>query len=287
MKIGVIVDCLKLPLFEGIKKAGEIGADGIQIYAIDGFVTPENLDKEKRREFKKYISDCGLEVSALCGDFGGHGFQIAADNAERVEKSKRILELALDLDCNIITTHFGIIPEDEKDPIYKAIYDATIQLDLIGKDMGGYFAIETGCETTSALAKHLKNCNCRNVAVNYDPANLIMVHGEDPVEGLDNLKEYIVHTHAKDGVRYKPVDPKYVYGYPGLKGMSHEDIFEMVSSGEYFKEVPIGSGSVDFDKYITRLNEIGYTGYLTIEREVNNNPVEDIAKAIEYLKNKF
>ncbi len=285
MKIGVIVDCLKLPLMEGIKKTKEIGAEGIQIYAVDGFVTPDNLKGEKRTDFSKYIKDCGLEVSALCGDFGGHGFQIEADNPQKIEASKKILDLALDFGSNIVTTHFGIIPHDKNDPIYKAIYNATLRLEQAGKELGGYFAIETGSETSKNLSEFLQELNCKHVAVNYDPANLLMVHGEDPVAGLDNVNGRIVHTHAKDGIFNKAIDPKLVYGYPGFKGMSHEDISEMVSSGEYFTETALGDGKVDFPKYIKKLKDIGYNGYLTIEREAKGNPVEDIGKGVAFLKN--
>jgi len=34
MKIGTIVESLKLPLFDGLKKTAELGAEGVQIYAV-------------------------------------------------------------------------------------------------------------------------------------------------------------------------------------------------------------------------------------------------------------
>ena len=40
----------------------------------------------------------------------------------------------------------------------------------------------------------------RGVAVNMDPANLVMVTGDDPVQAVLRRKDYIVHTHAKDGI---------------------------------------------------------------------------------------
>jgi hypothetical protein len=30
---------------------------------------------------------------------------------------------------------------------------------------------------------------------------MVMVTGDDPVHGVHLLKDYIVHTHAKDGIR--------------------------------------------------------------------------------------
>ncbi|MEG1678360.1 MAG: sugar phosphate isomerase/epimerase, partial [Clostridia bacterium] len=46
-----------------------------------------------------------------------------------------------------------------------------------------------------------------------------------------------------------------------------------------------GQGDVDFAGWLHALKEIGYQGYLTIEREVGNNPVQDIALAVDYSKN--
>ena len=83
MKIGVITDCFKLSLEESLKTAAELGFDGVQIYATIGDFSPE-MSKEKRLEIKNLLSSLGLEVSALCGDMGGYGFEKAEDNPERV-----------------------------------------------------------------------------------------------------------------------------------------------------------------------------------------------------------
>ena len=71
--IGVMVDSFRLSLEEGIAKAKEVGATGIQIYATSGEMAPENLSPARRREILDLIRSHGLVVSALCGDLGGHG----------------------------------------------------------------------------------------------------------------------------------------------------------------------------------------------------------------------
>ena len=52
----------------------------------------------------------------------------------------------------------------------------------------------------------------------------------------------------------------------------------------FYKEVPLGTGSVDYPKYVAALHEIGYRGFLTIEREVGDNPIADITTAVNFLK---
>ncbi|TDL64756.1 sugar phosphate isomerase/epimerase [Rhodococcus qingshengii] len=283
--IGIIVDSLRLPLREGLKTAKELGADGVQIYAVDGEMAPENLTSAARKDLKDYISSLGLEISALCGDLGGHGFQDQEMNPQKIEKSKRILDLAVELGTNIVTTHIGIIPEDPATQVYESMQKACDELGVYAKSLHAYFAIETGPETSLRLKTFLDTLSTNGVSVNFDPANMVMVTGDDPIEGVKLLKDYIVHTHVKDGVRYKPVDPRDVYGALGYGGgVDHEQIAKMVTEGEYFRELALGEGSVEFPSYFAALQEIGYQGYLTIEREVGTNPVHDIREAISFLR---
>ncbi|MDO3410974.1 sugar phosphate isomerase/epimerase [Saccharibacillus sp. CPCC 101409] len=285
-KIGVIVDSFGIGVAEGLKKAKEVGADGVQIYAVSGEMDPAVLTGAKRRELRSTIEGLGLEISALCGDLAGHGFQDASVNAEKIEKSKRILDLALELGTNIVTTHIGIVPEDRSGPIYEAMHRACMELSRYASSLDAYFAIETGPEPAAHLKSFLDTLGGKGVSVNFDPANMVMVTGDDPVQGVYTLKDYIVHTHVKDGRRLRIVDPKQVYGYLGYNKMDHAAIADMAAGGEEadFIELPPGEGDVDFDAYFRALREIGYTGYLTIEREVGSDPSADIAGAVRFIE---
>lgn len=283
-RIGVIVDSFQLPLREGLRKAQEVGADGVQIYAVEGEMDPARLTTAARMELKDYIDSLGLEIAALCGDLGGHGFQDKAANQQKIEKSKQILDLALELGTDIVTTHIGIVPEDHNSEVYETMQQACEELGVYAKKMNAYFAIETGPEPSIRLKGFLDTLTTNGVSVNFDPANMVMVTGDDPVEGLYNLRDYIVHTHVKDGIRYKEFDPRELYGALGYKPMDHENIAQMVSEGEFFREMPLGEGKVNFEAYFKMLQTIGYEGYLTIEREVHNQPEEDIRKAVEFIK---
>ena len=64
MKIGVITDCFKRSHEEGIRRASELGLDGVQIYATTGDFSPETLTEEKRAEYKALLAELGLRVSA-------------------------------------------------------------------------------------------------------------------------------------------------------------------------------------------------------------------------------
>nr|WP_319488692.1 sugar phosphate isomerase/epimerase family protein [uncultured Caproiciproducens sp.] len=274
-KIGVIIDSFRCGIHEGVKKAKDVGAEGIQIYAVKGEMTPENINASSRKELLDYIKSNGLVVSALCGDMGG-GFVNAKDNAKKIEKSKRIMELAKDLETNVVTTHIGVVPQDMENPRFKILQEACEQLGEFADNIGAYFAIETGPEKSSVLKSFLGSLKCKSVKVNLDPANLVMVSGDNAAEAVYNLKDYIVHTHAKDGIMYKPFNPENFYGE------NKEPDFTKWE--DYFDEVPLGLGKVDFKSYVNALDDIGYKGYLTIEREVGDNPERDITEAIKFLR---
>lgn len=274
--IGAIIESFRLPTLEAVKKAAELKLDGLQMYATNGEHAPENLSGKKAKELLQYVKDSGLRFSALCGDLG-HGFGDKELNPSLIEKSKRILDLSKELECDIVTTHIGVVPESPEHERYKIMQAACAELAEYADSVDAHFAIETGPETSATLKKFLDSLGSRGVGVNLDPANLVMVTGDDPVKAVHNLKDYIVHTHAKDGKMLAKGNPEYIYGIVHPVPVEFQGI-------RYFEEVPLGTGQVDFPAYLAALDEIGYKGYLTIEREVGDTPAKDIATAADFLR---
>jgi sugar phosphate isomerase/epimerase len=281
MRIGVMVDSLQLGVMDGIRKARSLGAEGVQLYAVSGAMAPENLDAAQRRELLASVSREGMVITALCGDPGGHGFADPILNPARIAHSMRIMELAVDLACSVVTTHIGVIPADRSHPRYALLQAACDELGRFGDRIGAHFAIETGPESAAVLRTFIEDLSSGGVRVNLDPANFVMVTGQDPVEAVEILKPYIVHTHAKDGRMLRKTDPEIIYGFfadGGIEDMRMED---------YFLETPLGEGQVDFAPYLAALKRVGYDGWLTIERETGNDPAADIGMAIRFLREKL
>lgn len=274
--VGVILESFRKDRSTSIKKAAAIGANGIQMYATSGENSPENLSASARKELLKEVKDAGLCFSALCGDLG-KGFGNPELNPELIEKSKRIVDLAKELETDIVTTHIGVVPTDKNHDRYKIMQEACYELAQYADSVGAHFAVETGPETSIVLKEFLDSLGSTGVAVNLDPANLAMVTGDDPVQAVYNLKKYIVHTHAKDGNKLADGNPEYIYHVV-------HPIPESYNGVQFFEEVPLGTGSVDFPKYLAALEDIGYKGFLTIEREAGATPEKDIKIAYDFLK---
>jgi sugar phosphate isomerase/epimerase len=100
-----------------------------------------------------------------------------------------------------------------------------------------------------------------NLKINFDPANLIMYGTDDPINALSVLGPHIVSVHAKDGT------------WPKEKGgLGHEE--------------PLGKGEVGIERFVAKLEEIGFTGPLNVEREAHDHAqrLADIKSGVALLK---
>jgi L-ribulose-5-phosphate 3-epimerase len=256
MKVGIITGSLPYDTRGALKKAKELGAHGVQPWVVNNDLDPKNLSKSGREELLTFLNSIGLELSALCGDIGG--FANPATMDENVARTKQMFDLCVDLRTRILTTHIGKLPEDRKSPEYAATLAAVREVAEYAANRDCCFATETGLESGEGLAAFLREVRSEGAKVNFDPANLCM-NGFNHLDDARALKPWIVHTHAKDG------------------------IYRSAKEGGY-KEMPLGKGDVDFPRYLSVLHEIGYVGYLTIERECGEDPEHDISEAVRFLK---
>ena len=287
MKIGAMLESFRLGFRGGVEKAASIGVDGIQADATYSEIAPEKMNAEKIKEALDIVNSNGLVFSALCGDFG-QGFTDPDKNKIYVEKSKRILDLSMELGCKIVTTHIGTVPAEEC-KTKEIMRSACRELAEYADSVGAVFAVETGPEKGKILADFLDSLGASGVRVNFDPANLVMCVDDRPEEALKYLGKYVVHTHAKDGIMLeKKINEAKKVNKDALQineeAKKHAAMMEM---GEKYLELPLGKGDVNFDIYLPALKATGFDGFLTIEREVGDSPVDDISYAVNFLKDKM
>lgn len=277
MKIGAMIESFRLDFPEAARAAREAGADGVQIYA-NGVVHADMTAAEKR-EVRRILEGEGLVLSAVCGDFGCEMFYRPESCRALIDREKLVMETALDLGTPIVTTHIGAVSEDETCPQYRTMQSVCKELADFADSVGGRFAVETGPEPAALLKRFLDGLSSRGVSVNLDPANLVMCSGDDPAAAVYLLRDYIVHTHAKDGIRKIAVDPRRIYA-ANFYGIPP-------APAGAFEEVPLGEGGVDWNAYLAALRDIGYDGFLTVERECGEKPAEDIGRAVRFLKERI
>ena len=233
MKIGAMVKPFRLGFKNGVEKAASLGIEGIQAYATGGELGVDDITDAKLKEALDIVKSNGLVFSAICGDFG-HGFMNPEQNKIYVEKSKRVLDLAKKLECNIVTTHIGTVPAEENET-KEIMRKACRELAEYADSVGSAFAVETGPEPGKVLGEFLDSLGAGGVRVNFDPANLVMCVDDRPENALKYLGKYVVHTHAKDGIMLKKkIEEKINIGE---EAKEHQALADM---GMKYLELPLG-----------------------------------------------
>lgn len=182
---------------------------------------------------------------------------------ERLERTREVCDFAALLGVRSVACHVGVIPEDPEHPDHVAVRDAVRTIcDHAARHLQT-FALETGQESAQVLQSFLDEVDRPNVAVNFDPANMILYGVGHPIDALRVLARRVVSVHCKDG------------DWPNAN-----------HTGALGEERALGKGAVDVEKFVRTLREIGFRGPLNIERESPDQAerLRDIRDAVSLLK---
>jgi len=239
-----------------IEVAHELGVPTIQLHApAKETRTPENAEK-----FLAYLRELGITLTAVFGGFEGEsyadiptvvqtvGIVPPALRAARVQEMKEIADFARMLQCNVVALHLGFIPHDKSDPLYGDVIEVTRDILDHCKNNNQNLHLETGQETAAGLIEFISDVERDNLFINFDPANMILYGTGEPIEALRQVGALVRSVHCKDATWADN---------PGV---------------EWGVEVPLNEGAVGMEDYLRTLDEIGYTGPLTIEREIPQDP---------------
>jgi len=158
-----------------------------------------------------------------------------------------------------VTFHAGFLPHSPSDPAYKRILDRVRTLARVFAEQGIVLGLETGQETAEALEQFLLQLDEPNVAVNFDPANMLLYGSGDPIQTLEHVGRWVRGVHIKDAI-------------PSSK------------PGEWGEEVRVGTGRVDWRAFFELLDRVGFQGWLCFEREAGDRRVEDLRSGREWIE---
>lgn len=233
--------------------------------------------EQAAQEFLKRCDEAGITVTAVFGGFEGESYaDIGATQrtvglvpeetrAARVAEMKDISDFAKLLGCATVALHIGFIPEDRDGDSYRRLIEGTRDLlDHVAAN-GQQLNLETGQETADHLLDFVGDVDRKNLFVNFDPANMVLYGTGDPIEALRKVGHLVQSVHCKDAK----------WATPEQRGR------------EFGSEVPLGEGDVGMEAFLRTLDELGYTGPLTIEREIPHDPQRqkaDIGEAVRLLE---
>ena len=239
-----------------------------------GFGGDLSLDGAGERWDEALTAEHFTAITAVCSYLGEDytdvptvqqtvGLVPRTPQAERVERTKTVSDVAKELGIESVACHIGFVSHDFGSTAYSTIRDVARDIcDHCGAN-GQSFTLETGQEPAKVLLQFIEDVKRPNLNINFDPANMILYGTGDPVEALGVLGQYVVSVHCKDG-DWPPIDKPEALGV----------------------EKALGEGSVDLPAFLSKLKEIGYRSVLSIEREEKDEKkkADDIRKAITLLK---
>ncbi len=160
-----------------------------------------------------------------------------------------------------VNAHAGFLPHDASDPTFDKLCRRVVTLAEVFGEQGVTLLMETGqesAETLLAFLGEMKQRGAENIAVNFDPANMILYDMDDPIDALRILVPHVRQVHVKDAKR-------------------------TTVKGAWGEEVVVGTGQVDWNAFVRILAEADFSGGFIFEREAGADRIGDIKQGMAAL----
>lgn len=234
--------------------------------------------------FRQRLAELGIKISVVFAGFDGEsyadipttqrtvGLAPVETRAERLTELEAISDFACSLTNQLtsysggpipIGLHVGFVPHDVKNTDFRDLVQVMQRYCDYCAENDQAVHLETGQEPADVLLEFLAAVDRDNLGVNFDPANMILYGCGEPLPALKKLGSHVRSVHCKDA-RWSD-RPGETWG----------------------EETPLGQGDVDFPAFVAVLDEIGYDGPLTIEREIPEEPDRqktEIGAALDLLR---
>lgn len=231
---------------EKLKFAKSVGYDFIEISIdeTDEKLSRLNMSKEERKNLVNLMMDNNIYIRTMC--LSGHRkYPLGSNNKETVKRSLDIMEkaiiLANDLGIRIIQiAGYDVYYEDSSIETVKRFEENLKKSTEIAAKFGVILAFETMetefMNTVEKAMDYVNKINSPYLQVYPDIGNITnasKLYNKDVLKDLETGKGHIVGMHLKETIPNK------------------------------FREIPFGTGHVDFEKAINLAFNLGVRKYVT------------------------
>lgn len=231
---------------EKLKFAKSVGYDFVEISIdeTDEKLSRLNMSKEERKNLVNLMMDNNIYIRTMC--LSGHRkYPLGSNNKETVKRSLDIMEkaiiLANDLGIRIIQiAGYDVYYEDSSIETVKRFEENLKKSTEIAAKFGVILAFETMetefMNTVEKAMDYVNKINSPYLQVYPDIGNITnasKLYNKDVLKDLETGKGHIVGMHLKETVPNK------------------------------FREIPFGTGHVDFEKAINLAFNLGVRKYVT------------------------
>jgi len=234
--------------------AQEIGYAAIEWIVENPVETNALMTDSGKAEIKKVIVSTGVRIDYVCADIFMQQPLVRMTEETKSQNKEylaSILKNAKEVGAIGVEIPFvdnsSIKNETEKEEFIDVMQDAFKQ----AKDMDLKISLETDL-SPSDFQELLENINLDCVQANYDIGNSASL-GFDPKEELEAYGLKILNVHVKDR--------------------------KLGST-----TVPLGTGNANINYVIQKLQEIGYSGGLTMQAARGENDIETAKEQLKYVR---
>jgi len=246
---------------EAVSIAADIGYEGMEIFGVEKHL-PDDVPDNKVRNLAGQIQNVGMEVVTLCTYVGQFAQKSDDECLQEVEKFRRYLWIAQELECDMIRVQPGGPPKPSAardDHWERAAHYLRECCDLaltpdIGVVMENNFGLSATCDATLEMIARVDR---PNLGINYDPGNLYRMDRYYGHEVLARFGQLAWNVQVKDC--YKD---------------DREDDYKLL----------LGEGEVDYPSIFAWLNDVDYDGHLSAES--HKEPTDDLS-AVDIARHEY
>ena len=227
------------------------------------------------KEFKQLLAKYRIAPASVVIIFAGEryddfdavlhtvGYRPKELLAQRLDFSRRVVEFAAALGSPFVTTHMGVLPRDEKDPLHRQLVGAVREVAAACAKHGRTLSLETGQETGEELMGFIDRLAGLPIKINFDTANLLLYNMDDSPGALRVMLPRVTSVHVKDGCR--PTKP-----------------------GALGEEQRLGEGKARVAECLRLLHDANWRGPLIIENFVwaarKTDPFDELRRSKEFIE---
>ncbi len=254
---------------QAIKATAEIGFTGFEM--LPRYFAERKSTPAACRELKKMLGDAGLDLP--CYTLGCE-FALPEGPERRavIDEIKREIDMAVVMGAKVCRIEASWGP---KPPVEFTFAEATERVVRATKEVAEHalkLGVRLGLENHGSymgsyrhVAMLIREVKSDAYGAVPDIGNFFVVD-EDPLVAVRDLAKYAIHVHAKDFLRRPPG------AQPG------EGWWKSVG-GYWNQGAAVGEGDVPVKACLAALKKKGYTGYLAVEHESPEDPIEGLKRS--------
>jgi protein FrlC len=251
----VTPDQAALPLMEVMRKAAQLGFDGITLAAKRPHALPLDLSPVDREQIVEAAADLGLEIACIAG-YNDFCHTSAFDREINLAYTIECIKLARDVGAPIVRTFASGMGDLHQRASVSQQIQWTIALAKevaqVAEDLGVTLVIQNHSpigNDVHSLRQIVDGVDSPAYKAAID-CPLLTSSGVDYAEGLGACEDVMAFTTAGDWRFY----PGPIARSPGGQVVTRRELM-----------VPLGQGECDWPAFLKLLREIGYDGWINYE----------------------